>query len=317
MVMIEDIEAAAKRIAPAIVRTPLLHSDALDEAAGARVFVKAECLQRFGAFKMRGAYNCIAAFAPDVRARGVIAFSSGNHGIAVTGAARDFGVPATIVMPADAPLIKCDTIRALGGEIVFYDRLAEDREAIGASLARERGSALVKPFDDEFVIAGQGTIGLEIAQDVSADVVLTPASGGGLASGIAIALAGVSPKTRVYAVEPSGHDDIARSLASGATEHNAPGVRSICDALLVERPGDITLPLLRANIAGALAIEDEEALAAMAFAFRHLKIVLEPSGAAALAALLSGKLDVKGGTAVVIASGGNVDPGVFARVLAL
>ena len=315
MVTFEDIQAAAARIAPAIVQTPLLRNAVLDELLVAQVLVKAECLQRFGAFKIRGAYNCIAALAPAARARGVIAFSSGNHGIAVTGAARDFGVPAVIVMPADAPAIKTDTIRAMGGEIVAYDRLHEDREAIGARLAAARGLALVKPFDDPFVIAGQGTIGLEIAAALKPDVVLAPASGGGLIGGIALALAHAAPGARAYAVEPQGHDDLARSLADGAPQKNAPGVRSICDALLVETPGAITFPLARAHLAGALAINDDEALAAMAFAFTHLKIVLEPSGAAALAALLAGKLDVRGKIVVVVASGGNVDPAMFRRAL--
>jgi threonine dehydratase len=316
MISFEDIQVARARIAPAVLRTPLLHSDLADAALGARLLVKAECLQRFGAFKIRGAYNCIAALGAERRARGVLAFSSGNHGIAVAGAAKDFGVSAVIVAPADAPKIKTDTIGALGGEIISYDRLRESREEIGARLAQERGLALVKPFDDPFVIAGQGTIGLEMAAEVNFDIVLAPCSGGGLSGGIATAFARVQPKARVYAVEPAGHDDMARSLAAGAIRENAPGVRSICDALLVERPSDLTFALARAHLAGALAVSDEDVLAAMAFAFQHFKIVLEPSGAAALGAVLARKIDVRGATVGVIASGGNVDPALFARALA-
>ncbi len=314
-VSVEDIEAAAKRIAPAVVPTPLLHSDALDAETGARVFVKAESLQRLGSFKMRGAYNKIAALEPTVRARGVIAFSSGNHGIAVAGAARDFGVRAAIVAPADAPAVKIETMRALGAEVIAYDRLRENREEIGARLAHDRGGALVKPFDDPFIIAGQGTIGLEIAEEVGADIVMTPASGGGLASGIAVALASASPRTQVFAVEPVGHDDIGRSLAMGSMQTNEPGVRSICDALLVERPGEITFALLRQHRVGALCVTDAEVRAAVRFAFRHLKLVLEPSGAAAFAASLAGKADVAGKTVVVVASGGNVDGRLFAEIV--
>jgi threonine dehydratase len=323
MVRFEDIEAAALRIAPAVVRTPLLRSAALDARVGARIYVKAECLQRFGSFKIRGAYNRIAGFAPAERARGVIAFSSGNHGIAVAGAARDFDIRAVIVMPADAPAIKVASVRALGAEIVAYDRRSEDREAIGARLAQARGLALVKPFDDPWVIAGQGTIGLEIAAalapDIAPDIVVAPASGGGLVGGLAVALAGAAPAARVFAVEPAGHDDIARSLALGAIQSNAPGVRSICDALLVERPGALTFEIARAHLAGAVQVGDDEVRAAMAFAFAHLKIVLEPSGAAGLAALLSGALgraiDLKGRAIAVVASGGNVDAPVFSDAL--
>lgn len=316
MVAFEDIEAAARRIAPAIVRTPLLQNDQLDAILGARVFVKAECLQRFGAFKLRGAYNKIAALDKDVRARGVIAFSSGNHGIAVAGAAKDFAIPAAIVMPSDAPVIKIRAIEALGGEIIYYDRVRDDREAIGEALARTRGAALVKPFDDALVIAGQGTIGLEIGEDISADIVLCPAGGGGLASGIAIALAQTSPGAALIGVEPAGHDDLARSLEAGARVSNPPGTRSICDGLLTAQTGELTFEILKAHLEGVAVVNDADVLAAMAFGFAHLKIVLEPSGAVALAAALSGMVDVKGKTVAIIASGGNVDAALFARALA-
>ncbi len=308
---IEDVKAAAKRIEAMIVRTPLLRCDALDEATGARVFVKAECLQRGGAFKMRGAANAIAALAPELRARGVIAFSSGNHAIAVSAAARLFGIGATILMPTDAPRIKRETTRANGAKIVSFDRLRESREKIGARLSAESGASLIKPFDDPWVIAGQGTAGLEIAEDIAPDIALAPASGGGLACGVALAL----PSARIFAVEPEGHDDIARTLKSGRIERNAPGIRSICDGLLVEQMGEITFAIARERFAGAVAVSDDAVKRAMKFAFRHLKIVLEPSGAASLAAALEGGLDLKGKTVALIASGGNVDAELFAAAL--
>lgn len=315
---LNDIRLAAARIAPAVVRTPLLRNDTLDEAAGARVFVKAESLQRYGAFKFRGAYNAIAALGHDARARGVLAFSSGNHGIAVAAAAKVFALPAVIVMPADAPRAKLDKTGALGAEVVTYDRLRESREEIGAAIAAERALPLIKPFDDPMVMAGQGTIGLEILEDLAAqtlspDVVLAPASGGGLAGGIALALQRVA---QVYAVEPEGHDDIARSLSAGAIQANAPGVRSICDALLVERMSALTFAVAQESLAGAVSASDADVRAAMRFAFRELKLVLEPSGAIALAALLGGKVAARGKTVVVIASGGNVDADAFARAIA-
>lgn len=309
---LDDIRAAAERIKGVAVRTPLIRNDALDAATGAKVWVKAENLQRGGAFKMRGATNAIAALAPDVRARGVIAYSSGNHAIAVSTAAKLFGVPAVIVMPADAPRIKLETTRANGAEVVTYDRVNESREAIGGQIARERNLALIKPFDDPLVIAGQGTAGLEISEEIAPDIALVPASGGGLASGVAIALA----NARVYAVEPEGHDDTARSLQSGRRERNAPGIRSICDGLLSEEMGDITWPVAQARFAGALVVSDDSVRRAMAFAFRHLKLVLEPSGAIGLAAALEGTIDLKGQTAAIVASGGNVDAETFRDALA-
>lgn len=309
---IDDVKAAAKRIEGITVRTPLLRNDALDEQIGAKVWVKAECLQRGGAFKMRGATNAIAALPPEVRARGVIAFSSGNHAIAVATAARLFGVSATIVMPSDAPKIKLETTRAQGAEVVTYDRVRESREEIGAKLSGDRGLALIKPFDDPFVIAGQGTAGLEIGEEISPDIVFVPASGGGLSTGIALAL----PRARIIAVEPEGHDDIARTLASGSIQRNAPGIRSICDGLLTEQMGELTYPIARERFERVVVVSDDAVLRAMKLAFQRLKIVLEPSGAASLAALLEGGVDVKGQTVAVVASGGNVDVETFARALA-
>lgn len=309
---IEDVKAAAQRIAGIVVRTPLLRCDSLDQAASARVFVKAECLQRGGAFKMRGATNAILGLAPDVRARGVIAFSSGNHAIAVSAAANLFGISATIVMPSDAPRIKLEITRANGANVVAYDRVRESREKIGARLSAETGASLIKPFDDPFVIAGQGTLGLEIGEEISPDVVLVPASGGGLVSGVALAL----PNAAIFAVEPEGHDDIARSLAAGSIQRNAPGIRSICDGLLSDTMGEIPFAIARARFAGAVVVSDASVRRAMKFAFRNLKIVLEPSGAASLAALLEGGLDIKGKTVALVASGGNVDADAFAAAIA-
>ncbi|MBU6371585.1 MAG: threonine/serine dehydratase [Alphaproteobacteria bacterium] len=320
-VTIDDIRAAAARLAPVVRRTPLLTDDFVNEQLGARLYLKAECLQRFGSFKLRGAYNTVAQLEPDARKRGVVAFSSGNHAAATAAAARMFGVPAVIVMPADAPAAKLAQTRALGAEVVTYDRATEDREAIGAALAAERGLAMVKPFDDARVIAGQGTVGLEIVEDLAAlgvtpDIVLACASGGGLAAGVAVAVKAQAPDAKVYPVEPVGHDDLARSLAAGARVANAPGVRSIADALLVATPGEIPFEIGRRLWAGALSVSDDEILDAMALGFQRFRLVIEPGGAAALAAVLSGKVDVKGKTVVVVASGGGVDTATFSRALA-
>ncbi len=306
---LDDIHAAAERIKGIIVRTPLLRNDALDEATGAKVWVKAECLQRGGAFKMRGASNAIAALAPEVRERGVIAFSSGNHAIAVSMAAKLFGVSAVIVMPSDAPKIKLETTRANGAEVVTYDRVRESREAIGKRLSQERGLSLIRPFDDAMVIAGQGTAGLEIAEEIAPDVAIVPASGGGLCSGVSIAL----PNARIIACEPEGHDDIARSFASGKRERNAPGIRSICDGLLTEEMGDITYEIAKKRWERVIVLSDDAVARAMKFAFQRLKIVLEPSGAIALAGALEGGLDLKGKTVAIVASGGNVDIETFTK----
>jgi threonine dehydratase len=310
---IEDVKAAAERIKGIAVRTPLLRNDVLDARLGAKAFVKAECLQRGGAFKMRGAANAISALAPGVRAKGVIAFSSGNHAIAVSTAAKHFGISATIVMPADAPMIKLETTRSLGAEVVTYDRVGESREEIGARLLREKGGSLIKPFDDPFVIAGQGTTGLEIAEEISPDIVFVQASGGGLAAGVALAL----PNARVIAVEPEGHDDIARTLAAGSIQTNPPGIRSICDGLLTDRMGEITFEIARKRFERVVIVSNDAARRAMKFAFFNLKIVLEPSGAAALAAALEGGVDIAGKTVAIIASGGNVDAETFATALAI
>ena len=315
-----DVEDAARRLQGLAVRTPLLHSDALDAAAGGRVFVKAECLQRTGSFKFRGAYNRLSRLTAEERRAGVVAFSSGNHAQGVAEAARLLGMPALIVMPSDAPRVKLETTRALGAEIVLYDRFTESREAIAQRIGEERGAIVVPSYDDPYVIAGQGTAGLEAAGQLrdagaEADVLLAPASGGGLIAGIGLAFEALSPRTLLYAVEPEDFEDHRLSLAAGRPTPNDGSRSSLCDALLARQPGDITFAINGRRLAGALAASDDEALAAMAFAFRHLKIVLEPGGAVALASVLSGRIALDGRTAVVFASGGNVDAEVYAAAI--
>ncbi|NOT41108.1 MAG: threonine/serine dehydratase [Alphaproteobacteria bacterium] len=314
-----DIEAAAERIRGHAVRTPLIEAHAASQATGGRVFVKAEVLQRTGSFKFRGAMSRMTLLDSGERKRGVVAYSSGNHAQAVACAARDLGTSAVIVMPADAPKLKIDNTKGYGAEVVLYDRFTQDRVAIGKRIAEERGLTLVPPFDDYRIIAGQGTAGLEIAQDAKAmgltfDAVLVPCSGGGLTAGIASALAEVSPQTKVYGVEPEHFDDTARSLAAGERLANTGTAPSICDALMTEMPGELTFPIIQRLVA-ALSVTDDEARRAMAHAFYHLKLVAEPGGAAALAALLSNKLDTRGKTIAVILSGGNVDAETFKQAL--
>jgi threonine dehydratase len=315
-----DIEQAAQRIAPFAIVTPLLESQALNERVGGRVLIKAEMLQRTGSFKFRGATNRMAQMRPDERARGVVAYSSGNHAQAVALAARLFGTTAVIVMPSDAPRMKIERTRQLGGEIVMYDRLTEDRAAIGNQIATARGLVLVPPYEDPHIIAGQGTLGREVALQASnlgarLDAFLVCCSGGGLTAGCALALQALSPATNVIAVEPEGFDDTARSLAAGHPVRNEPGHRSICDAILADQPGDMTFSINKRLLAGALSVSDDEALRAVRFAFEELKIVVEPGGAVALAAILSGKFDARGKSVGVVCSGGNVDPMVFRQAL--
>ncbi|MFQ6775352.1 threonine/serine dehydratase [Cereibacter sphaeroides] len=315
------IEAAAARLAGHARRTPLLSSPFLDEIAGRRVLVKAECLQHTGSFKFRGGWSALSALEPARRAQGVIAYSSGNHAQGVALAAARHGAPAVIVMPADAPQLKIENTRALGAEVVLYDRATEDRDAIGARLADERGLTLIRPFDEPLVIAGQGTTGLEIAEQAaeegvtSADV-LTCCGGGGLTAGIALALEARAPGLRVRPVEPVGFDDTARSLAAGEIRSNAALSGSICDAIVTPQPGRITFPILARLCGPGLAVTDAEALRAMALAFLRLKIVLEPGGAVALAAALFRPDALEGDAVICTASGGNVDPPLFARALA-
>ena len=315
------IEAAAARLAGHVRVTPLLSSPILDRIAGRRVLVKAECLQHTGSFKYRGGRSAVSALAPEVRARGVIAFSSGNHAQGVARAAAEFGVPAVIVMPADAPRLKIETTRLLGAEVVLYDRVGgEDREAIGARLAEERGLTLIKPYDEPQVIAGQGTAGLEIAAQAAAEGVteadvLVCCGGGGLTSGIALALEARAPGLRARPVEPEGFDDTARSLAAGRILRNDRAAGSICDAIMTPEPGAITFPIMARLCGPGIAVPDADALRAMALAFERLKIVAEPGGAVALAAALWHRETLSGEAVIVVVSGGNVDRATFRTAL--
>ncbi|MEM1372565.1 MAG: threonine/serine dehydratase, partial [Pseudomonadota bacterium] len=298
--------------------TPLLNAPLLDAKIGRRIFIKAECLQKTGSFKYRGARSAISALTPEARARGILAYSSGNHAQGIACAANEMGARATIVMPKDAPLVKIENTRTYGGEVVLYDREMESREEIGESLAEHRGLSLIKPFDNEEVIAGQGTCGLEVAEQaaehgVASARVLVCCGGGGLTSGIALALADRAPEMKVHPVEPKGFDDVARSLASGSVQSNERNSGSICDAILTPSPGKLTFPILKAHCGAGLVVDDVQAMQAMNTAYRYLKLVLEPGGAVALAAamfLIEGEDDV-----IVVASGGNVDNDVFETAL--
>ncbi len=316
----EDVLSAAEWLAGHARRTPLLESQLLNERLGGRLLVKAECLQRSGAFKFRGAYNRISRLDDKAKKAGVVAFSSGNHAQGVAMVSQMLNVPATIVMPTDAPKIKISNTRAYGAEVVFYDRETESREEIGQKLAAEKNATLVPSYDDPFVIAGQGTVGLELAEQakemgVALDAVLIPCGGGGLSSGCALALSELSPSAQLFAVEPQGFDDTARSLAAGKRLNNEPGGKTFCDALTLPTPGEITFSINRKLLTGGLAVSDSDVAGAMAVAFRDFKIVVEPGGAVALAAILSGAYDVRGKIVAVVCSGGNVDAGVFSQTI--
>lgn len=316
-----DIDAAARALAPVAVRTPLLAAPVLSERLNANVFVKPEVLQRTGSFKFRGAYNKLASIPERDRPKGVVAFSSGNHAQGVAHAAQLLKMQATIVMPQDAPVAKRERTKAFGAEVVLYDRDREDREAIARDIAAKRGATVVPPYDDPFVIAGQGTVGREIAEDCAAlglapGVVLVPASGGGLIAGVSTAVKARFSDADIIVAEPAGFDDHARSLKAGQrTAHDAKG-RTICDALMAAMPGEITFAINHPLLAGAVAASDDEVGRAVAFAFRELKLVVEPGGAVGLAALLAGRMDVGGKTVVIVLSGGNVDADLYARLIA-
>lgn len=317
---IADIAAAADRLQGLAVRTPLVTNDHLNDVTGASVFIKPECLQRTGSFKFRGAYNAIASLGGDERAKGVVACSSGNHAQGVAEAARLFGVPATIVMPADAPEIKMARTKRSGARIVTYDRATEDRDAIAKAITQETGAALIHPYDNPFVMAGQGTCGFEIVEqlderDMAPDRLLVCTGGGGLTAGVSLAIHDCFPKCKIHSVEPEGFDDHARSLETGERQSNPSAAGSACDALLSLTPGELTFAVNRDHLDTGLVVTDEEAFAAMRFAFNELKLVAEPGGAVALAALLKAGRKWQGETIAIIISGGNVDPDLFARII--
>ena len=317
----DDVRRAAGRLAGWAVETPLLRADALDEQIGGRLLLKAEPLQRTGSFKFRGAFNRLSQLEGAARAGGVVAYSSGNHAQAVAAAAALLHVPAVIVMPRDAPAVKIAGTRRHGAEVVLYDRIAESREEIAEGIAAARGATLVRPFDDFHVIAGQGTVGHEIVRQCNAlghrpDAVVVPAGGGGLMAGTALAVAEAWPEANLHTAEPEGYDDHAMSLERGCrVAVPQGGVTSLCDALLAPMPGALTFPINRARVTSGLAVSDGEVGAAMRAAFAHLKLVVEPGGAVALAALLAGRVETAGRTVVAVLSGGNVDPETFRAVL--
>jgi threonine dehydratase len=316
-----DIDAAARVLAPFAVRTRLLSSPALDERVGAKVFLKPEMLQRTGSFKFRGAFNKLSSIPQAERGGGVVAFSSGNHAQGVAAAAQILNMRATIVMPSDAPRSKRERTKGYGAEVVLYDRDREDREAIAGGIASKHGATLVRPYDDPKVIAGQGTVGREIAEDMAMlgmtpDIVVAPASGGGLVAGVAIAVKARYPMATLMSAEPDSFDDHARSLRAGKREpHRAEG-RTICDALMALIPGEITFVINGRLLTEGVTASDSEVEAAVAFVYRELKLVVEPGGAVGLAALLAGRIEARGKTIVIVLSGGNVDADLYARLIA-
>ncbi|EJM99573.1 threonine/serine dehydratase [Phyllobacterium sp. YR531] len=318
---IADIEAAARRLSGQLVPTRLMESEILNDRYKARILFKPECLQRTGSFKFRGAYNRITQFTAEERKRGIVAFSSGNHAQGVASSARIFGIKAVIVMPKDAPQVKIDNTRAYGAEVVFFDRYTESRDVIAAPFIEERGMVLVPPYDDPSIIAGQGTIGLELADEakergIVLDDVFVPSGGGGLISGVSIAVKARSPQTRIWGVEPENFDDLRRSLVAGHILSNEAGHRSICDAILTAQPGDLTFPINRQNLAGGIAVPDAAVRSAMRAAASYLKLVVEPGGSVGLAALESGEVNIEGKTVAVVLSGGNVDLDSYAKLIA-
>lgn len=315
-----DIETAAERLRGFAVKTPVIESPKLNAMTGGRILIKAECLQRTGSFKFRGAWNRISQLDKASTPGGVVAYSSGNHAQGVAAAAQIKGLPALIVMPADTPLIKQNNTRSYGAEVVTYDRATQSREEIAAHYMKARGAVMVPPFEHADIISGQGTAGLELAEEASSrgvalDDVLVCCSGGGLTAGVALAMEAKSPNTRVHTVEPAGFDDYARSLKSGRIEKNANASGSICDALMSPSPGEMTFAINKRLLGEGYAVTDAEAAEAVRFAFEVLKLVLEPGGAAALGAVLSGKIETQGRAIGVIASGGNCDPENYARIL--
>ena len=313
----DDVAQAARRLHGQVVRTPMVRNPLLDQVTGGTILLKAECLQRTGSFKLRGATNAALQLDDAQRRAGVLTYSSGNHGQALACAAASLGLHATVFMPNDAPEVKVASTRRWGAEIIHFNRRTDDREALARAHAARTGATIIPPFEHPHVIAGQGTLALELAEDAPArmDALLVCTGGGGMVAGCALAMEGASPGTQVWAVEPEGSDDTLRSLQSGMRQGNAPGGSGLCDALLSPTPGELTFAVNQPRLAGGLVVSDAEVLAAIAFAFTHLKLVLEPGGAVALAALLAGKLDARGKVVGAVLSGGNVDAAVFARAL--
>lgn len=319
---LSDVESAHRRISSNIVKTPIVTNDELDRMLSARILLKAETLQTTGSFKFRGALNRVSRMSEAERKGGIVAWSSGNHALAISAVAARHGIKATILMPSDAPRAKIEGAERFGGTVRLYDRATEVRETIGAEIAAATGAVIIPPYDDPDIMAGQGTVALEIVEQarergLSLDMLAVSCSGGGLAAGCALAMHGTSPGTQVYCVEPAGFDDTARSLASGRREGNAPGARSLCDALQVATPGELTFPVNQALLAGAVCVTDDEVRRAMRIAYDLLKLVVEPGGVAPLAAALAGKLDVSGKTVALVLSGGNVDHDKFAQCIAV
>ncbi len=316
----DDVQMAAVRIAGKALRTPIIENPALNELLGGRVLIKPECLQRTGSFKFRGAFNRISQLGLDAREGGVVAYSSGNHAQGVAAAAQLKELPAVIIMPEDTPEIKVSNTAGYGAEVVQYDRASGDRVAIAEELAHKRGAVIVPPYDDANIIAGQGTAGLEFAQDltargVSPDALLVPAGGGGLLAGTSLAFEGLFPETDIYSVEPKDFDDHLRSLKSGKRRKNKHATGSVCDALLSAQPGEMTFAINQPRATGGLSVTDDEVRAAVAYAFRTLKLVVEPGGAVCLAAVLAGKIDCRDRSTAIVLSGGNVDPGLFSEIV--
>jgi threonine dehydratase len=315
-----DVQDAARQIAGEAVRTPLLENDVLNERLCGRILIKPECLQRTGSFKFRGAYNRLSRIPIEAREKGVVAFSSGNHAQGVALAAKLLGIPATIVMPSDAPKIKTEGVRRLGAEVVEFDRATGDREAISAELVTKSGAILVPSYDDFYIMAGQGTAGLEIADDLRAagikpDQLVCCAGGGGLIAGTGLAMKEYFPACDIWAAEPEGFDDHKKSLAAGARVANDRRSGSLQDAIITPMPGAMTFPLNQQQLAGAVTASDDDTLDALAFIWKHLKLVAEPGGATAFASILNGQVDTRNRTTVVLITGGNVDSAVFKQAL--
>lgn len=320
-ITVDDVRSAARQIAGVAVRTPLVENIKLNEIAGGRVFIKAENLQHTGSFKFRGAYNSLSRLSDKEKSKGVLAFSSGNHAQGVARAAQLLGIKATIVMPEDAPALKLEATRGYGADVVLYDRYTQDREEVAHTVAGDSGAVVVPPYNDPFIMAGQGTSALEVVEDLEhqglvPDQALVNCGGGGLASGTFTVYGDAFPGMKGYVVEPEAFDDVKRSLATGTIQTVDFGARSICDALLTPSPGTLTFPVMQKHGVEGLTVTDDEARTAVAFAARNLKLVGEPGGVVSLAAVLAGKVKTQGKVTVCIISGGNIDPATLSDCIA-